>query len=103
MIPTWPIAAGSLVLGFAVAQATGIRPLGGIVLAAGLAWCAIRWRAAAGTPRAIALAALYLTAFAVSHILADAIGSWPAVLVSAAAVGVAAYAGADRAASPPPR
>src|SRR3954454_12673270 len=33
--PTWPVAAGSLALGFAVAQATGVRPLGGIVLAVG--------------------------------------------------------------------
>ncbi|MCW2996165.1 MAG: hypothetical protein JWQ18_3660, partial [Conexibacter sp.] len=27
--PTWPVAAGSLAAGFAVAQATGVRPLGG--------------------------------------------------------------------------
>ncbi len=93
--PTWPVAAGSLVLGFAVAQATGVRPLGGIVLALGVGWCALRWRAAAGSARAAALVALYLAAFAGSHVLAGALGSWGSVALVAAVVGAAAYLAAD--------
>ena len=95
-MPTWPVAAGSLVLGFAVAQATGVRPLGGLVLLAAAAWCATRWRARAGWPTAIALVVLYAAAFAVSHVLADGLGTWGAVLLVAAVVGAAAWAAADR-------
>jgi hypothetical protein len=95
-VPTWPVAAGSLVLGFAVAQATGVRPLGGIVLVLAAAWCALRWRAAAGTGVAVALVALYAAAFAAAHVLADALGTWGAVLAVAALVGAAAWAAADR-------
>ena len=51
-LPTWPVAAGSLLIGFGVAQATGIRPLGGLVLVAGAAWCTVRWRRSAGAARA---------------------------------------------------
>ena len=93
--PTWPVAAGSLVAGFAVAQATGVRPLGGVVLLAGVGWCALRWRERAGTARAAGLAGLYAAAFAGSHGLAHVIGAWPSVTVVAAVVGVAAYAVAD--------
>ncbi len=95
-LPTWPVAAGSLVLGFAVAQATGVRPLGGAVLVLGAAWCALRWQASAGAARAIALLALYLAAFVASHVLADAIGAWGAVALVASTVGLAAYLVADR-------
>ena len=56
---TAPVAAASLVLGFAVAQATGVRALGGLVLVAGAAWCAVRWRASAGTGAAVALVVAY--------------------------------------------
>jgi hypothetical protein len=93
--PTWPVAAGSLVLGFAVAQATGVRPLGGIVLAAGAGWCALRWREKVGTGRAAGLVGLYLAAFAGSHVLAHAIGAWPSVAVVTAVVAAGSYAVAD--------
>ncbi len=95
-MPTWPVAAGSLVLGFAVAQATGVRALGGLVLLAAVTWCLVRWRALAGLPAAVALAVLYAAAFAASHVLADALGTWGAVLSVAAAVGAAAWTVADR-------
>jgi hypothetical protein len=95
-MPTWPVAAGSLVAGFAVAQATGVRPLGGLVLLGAVIWCALRWREAAGTGAAVGLAALYLAAFAASHVVADALGTWGAVLTVAAVVGGAAWAVADR-------
>lgn len=93
--PTWPVAAGSLVAGFAIAQATGVRPLGGLALLAGAGWCAVRWREQVGTPRAAGLVALYLAAFVGSHVLAKPLGAWPAVAVVAALTGGAAYAVAD--------
>ncbi|MEJ7894690.1 MAG: hypothetical protein WKF94_18820 [Solirubrobacteraceae bacterium] len=96
-LPTWPVAAGSLVLGFGVAQATGIRPLGGVVLLAGAGWCALRWRERAGTGTAVALVALYVAAFVASHLVADVLGTWGAVAFVAALVGLAAWAMADRA------
>ncbi len=96
--PTWPVAAGSLVLGFGVAQATGVRPLGGLVLVAGVGWCALRWRERAGTPTAVALVALYLAAFVASHLVADSLGAWGSVALVSALVGLAAWALGDRAA-----
>jgi hypothetical protein len=92
---TWPVASGSLLLGFAVAEATGIRPLGGIVLIAACAWCALRWLRAAGAARTALLVVVYAGAFVVSHIVADTLGAWPSVLLAAAVVGIAAYALAD--------
>ena len=95
---TWPAASGSLLLGFAVAEATGVRALGGIVLVAGCAWCAVRWLRAAGPARTALLVAVYLGAFVLSHVVADVLGAWPSVLLAAAVTGLAAYALADRAA-----
>ena len=40
-IPTAVIAALTLVVGFAVADLTGVRALGGVVLVAGVAWCVV--------------------------------------------------------------
>lgn len=96
---TWPVASGSLLLGFAVAQATGIRPLGGIVLIAGCAWCALRWLQVrpGAVARTAALVAVYVGAFVVSHVIADTLGAWPSVLLAAALTGLAAYVLADSA------
>ncbi len=95
-IPTAPVAAGSLVAGYVVARESGIRPLGGVVLAAGGAWCARRWAADAGAPAAAGLLAVYLGGFGASHPLAKKIGAWPSVLAVAALSGAAAWAVADR-------
>lgn len=95
-MPTWPVAAGSLVLGFAVAAASGVRPLGGVVLAVASAWCAWRWWRQTGLAVAVVLLVVYASAFAASHAIADVIGTWPAVLLVAAAAGTAAWALADR-------
>ncbi|MFP5362256.1 MAG: hypothetical protein ACLGI5_05970 [Thermoleophilia bacterium] len=94
---TWPVASGSLLLGFAVAQLTGIRPLGAIVLIAGCAWCARRWlRVRPGAAlRTAFLVAVYLGAFVLSHVVADVLGAWPSVLLAAAVTGIAVYALAD--------
>jgi hypothetical protein len=94
---TWPIAGGSLALGFAVAQATGVRPLGGVVLLAGAGWCATRWHARVGTGRTAALVGLYATAFAASHALAPLTGAWPAVAVVATVAAAGAYVVSDAA------
>ena len=96
---TWPVASGSLVAGFAVAQATGVRPLGGIVLAAGAGWCAMRWRRTVGVARMAGLVVLYLAAFVSSHLIADAVGTWGAVFLVAAIMAVAALLVADLPAS----
>ena len=95
---TWPVACASLLLGFAVAQATGVRPLGGIVLVAGCAWCALRWLRRAGPARTALLVVIYLGAFVLSHVVADVLGAWPSVLLAAAVTGLAAYLLADSAA-----
>lgn len=94
-LPTWPVAAGSLALGFAVAEVTGVRAAGGIVLVLGAGWCAVRWRERAGTGRAAALVLLYLAAFAASHVLGDVVGAWPAVALVAGTAGLGAWLGAD--------
>ena len=94
-LPTWPVAAGSLILGFGVAEITGVRPLAGLVLLAGAGWCALRWRRAAGAGRTGLLVALYAAVFAGSHVAADALGAWPSVLLAAAVMGAGAWSLAD--------
>ncbi|MGD0198165.1 MAG: hypothetical protein ABSC56_09710 [Solirubrobacteraceae bacterium] len=91
-----PIAAGSLVGGYLVARETGVRPLGGVVLAAGGAYLARRWRRERGSATAGVLLATYLAGFAGSHPLAKRIGAWPAVLTVAAGSAAASHALADR-------
>lgn len=98
--PTWPVASGSLLLGFAVADLTGVRPLGGVVLFLGALWCGLQWKEVRGLPLALALVFLFLALFALSHVLGDQIGAWPSVLVVSAIMGFAAWAVADR--SEPP-
>ena len=93
--PTWPIAAGALVLGFAVADISGSRPLGGVVLFLGGLACGLRWRVLLGLGRALALVVAFLAGFAIAHPLGHAIGAWPAVLLVAVAVGGIAWRVAD--------
>ncbi len=100
--PTWPVAAGSLVLGFAVAQATGVRPLGGLVLLAGAGWCARRWLPAVGPGRTAALLGIYLACFVASHLIADPVGTWPAVAIVAGVTGVSTGCWPTRPGAPAP-
>ena len=95
VIPTAPVAAGALIAGYAVAVSTGSRPLGGVVLLLGGLWCTREWMRRHGPRTALGLVGVGLFAFAVSHVLAPAIGAWPAVLVVSAAMAVAAWAWAD--------
>ena len=83
-LPTAPIAAGGLIAGFGVALATGSRPLGGVVLAVVGIWCLVTWSRRDGRRTAAILGASGLGAFVASHILALAIGAWPAVFTAAA-------------------
>jgi hypothetical protein len=101
VITTAPVAAGSLVAGFAVAAATGVRPLGGAVLVAGTAWCAREWSRRRGAQVAAGLVALEVACFVASHLLAGALGAWPSVALVAAVAGAGAWTVADRAASRP--
>jgi len=93
--PTAPVAAGTLIAGYAVAVGSGSRPLGGVVLLAGGLWCVRAWTRRNGQRTAFALACVGLVAFVLSHVLARAIGAWPAVLLVAAATGAAAWVYAD--------
>jgi hypothetical protein len=93
--PTAPVAAGSLIAGYAVAVASGSRPLGGVVLLAGGLWCVREWVRRNDTRTALVLACAGLVAFVVSHVLALAIGAWPAVLTVAAAMAIATWVRAD--------
>ena len=81
-IATAPLAATGLIGGYAVAVASGSRPLGGVVLAGfGLACVAI-WLRRDGRRTAAVLAVAGLVAFALSHVLGLVIGAWPAVLLT---------------------
>ncbi len=94
-LPTAPIAAASLILAYAVAVSTGSRPLGGVVLAAGGLLCIQMWRRRHGARTAAVLACVGLGAFILSHLLALAIGAWPAVLLVSVAVAAVAWTQAD--------
>ena len=102
-LPTWPIAAGALLLGFAVAELTSVRAIGGAVLILGGLACGLRWRVLLGLPRALALVAAFLAGFALAHPLGNAIGAWPAVVLVAAVVGALTWSTADRSAPAPAR
>lgn len=69
-----------------------MRALGGLVLLAGGAACAALAHPVAGTARTAALLVLAVALFAAAHPLGEAIGAWPAVLLSAAVAGGAAAA-----------
>jgi hypothetical protein len=94
-LPTAPLAAGSLIASYGVVAATGSRPLGGVVLAAGGLCCIGIWRRRHGTRTAAQLGGVGFAAFVVSHVLALGVGAWPAVLIVAALTAVATWALAD--------
>ncbi|WP_344356314.1 hypothetical protein [Brachybacterium phenoliresistens] len=90
-VATAPVVALGLVGGWLTARETGIRPLGGVVLAAAGVYAGRTWLARRGPATTAVLGATYVLGFGLSHPLAKKIGSWPAVLtVTAAAAGAAA-------------
>jgi hypothetical protein len=95
-IATAPIAAAGLIAGYAVAVGTGSRPLGGVVLAGfGLA-CLATWLRRDGRRTAVLLTVAGLLAFALSHVLAQVVGAWPAVLIMGAAIAALCWQVSDR-------
>ena len=95
-VTTAPTAALGLVGGYLTARETGIRPLGGVVLAAAGGYAGRTWLAKGGPVVAGALSALYLGGFGASHPLAKRIGAWPAVLSVAGASALGSWALVDR-------
>lgn len=95
-VPSWPAATAALPAGFALAQATGVRPVGGAVMVALLAVGAWQARGRAGAGRVGAVGAVAVAAFAASHLLHDALTVPGAVGLAGAVVGGAAYALLDR-------
>lgn len=90
-VPTAPIIATGLIGGWLTARETGIRPLGGVVLAAAGIAAGRTWYAKGGAPLTAGLVTAYLAAFGLSHPLAKKMGAWPSVLtVTAGAAGAAA-------------
>ncbi|HEY3828864.1 MAG TPA: hypothetical protein VGL57_06680 [Solirubrobacteraceae bacterium] len=94
-LPTAPLCAGALIVGYASASASGSRPLGGFVLLAAVLPCVRAWTLRRGPRTATALTGVGLAALVLSHLVALATGAWPAVLLSAAAMGTAAWIYAD--------
>jgi hypothetical protein len=101
--PTAPVAAGSLIVGYAVAAGTGSRPLGGVVLAIGGLWCIRAWERRHGARTAAELACVGLGALVVSHVLALAVGAWPSVLIVAAVTAAVTWIRADARLAQPAR
>ena len=94
-VPTAVLAGLTLVVGFAVAQATGVRALGGAVLLAGVAWCA--WRArAAGWWRVSLVVLTGAGCFVASHLLAPHLGAWPSVVLVALVLAGVTFVLVDR-------
>jgi hypothetical protein len=94
-VPTAPLAAGSLIVGYVVVLATGSRPLGGVVLAIGGLCCIRIWTRRHGARTAARLACVGFAALVVSHVLALALGAWPSVLIVAGATAAATWSLAD--------
>ena len=90
-LPTAPIAAAGLIAGYAVAAASGSRPLGGAVLAAFGLTCVWVWLARDGVRSTVILTGVGLLAFALSHVIALLTGPWPAVLLAAAATAAVSW------------
>ena len=89
--PSAVLVAVGLAAGFGIAQGTGIRALGGAVFAAAGLAAGVIWLRRRGPATAVALAALYVGAFVLAHVLAIGVGlpAWLAVsLVTLAAAGV---------------
>jgi hypothetical protein len=98
LFPSSALVAAGLVVGFAVAQGTGIRALGGVILVGtGLA-AARLWVQRRGWGTAVLLALVYLAAFLLSHVLTLGFGvpAWLSVAFVTIAAGGVTYGVADR-------
>jgi hypothetical protein len=84
-VQTAPLVALGLLGGYVTARESGIRPLGGVLLAGAGLLAGRTWLAKGGPALAGGLAGLYLLGFGLSHPLARKIGAWPSVAVVTAA------------------
>src|SRR4051812_17317351 len=80
--PSAVLVAVGLAVGFGVAQGTGNRTLGGLVFAAGGLGAAWLWYRRRGLAVTLGLAALYIGAFVLAHVLALGVGMAPWLAVS---------------------
>ena len=96
-LPSAPLAAGTLLAGWAAVEVTGSRPVGGVVLLCGGLGCAALWRRRHGTRTALALTGVGVGAFVLSHVLSLGlgIGPWPAVLTVSAITALIVWLKAD--------
>ncbi len=94
-VSTAPLVALGLLGGYLTARETGIRPLGGVVLAAAGAYAARTWSVKRGWPTTTALSLGYLGGFGLSHPLAKKVGAWPAVVGVSAVNAAAAHFAVD--------
>ncbi len=95
-VSTVPVVSLGLVGGYVVARESGIRPLGGVLLAVAGAFAGRTWLAERGPAVTTGLAALYVLGFGASHPLAKRIGPWPSVLAVTAVTAGASWALVDR-------
>lgn len=95
-VSTAAIVSTGLIGGWLTARETGIRPIGGAVLAAAGLYAGRSWLNKGGPALAAGLGAAYIGAFGLSHPLAKKIGAWPAVLSVTAGAAGAAYLLSDR-------
>ncbi|WP_233121230.1 hypothetical protein [Tersicoccus sp. Bi-70] len=95
LVPTAMTATG-LFGGYAAARLSGVRAVGGVVLAAAGAAAFAGWKQNVGTGRAAALTGVYLAAFGGSHPLAKRLGAWPSVATVAGATAIASLAAGRR-------
>jgi hypothetical protein len=95
VLPTAPLAAGSLLAAWGVVAASGSRALGGVVLALGGLCCIRIWARRHGASTAARLAAVGFAAFVLAHVLALVVGAWPAVSIVAAVTAVVTWTLAD--------
>ena len=84
------VASATLIIGFAVARATGVVWIGGIVLVLGGLWCAWKWWRTLGLVVALLGVAVYFVGFVLSHPFAKLVGAWPSTIIVALVAGALA-------------
>jgi hypothetical protein len=84
------VASATLIIGFAVARATGVVWIGGIVLVLGGLWCAWKWWRTLGLVVALLGVIVFFVAFVLSHPFAKVVGAWPSTIIVALVAGALA-------------
>ena len=95
-VPTALLLALGLAVGFGLAEATGLRWLGGLVMVGANLVAIPTWLAVGGTRLAVALTMVFWACMVLSHPLAHLIGTWPSVLAVSLVAATTAWFLADR-------